>query len=54
MLADPGEEQTADQARRLIGRSWDLFLDLFDSQQLPEARTLLRLLGMFRRRTGPV
>ena len=40
-------ELTAEQARGIIGRTWDLTLDLLESRQLPEARKLLRLLACF-------
>jgi len=44
----PGTGQPSqDEARRLIGRTWDLSLDLLDARQLPEARRLLRLLACF-------
>ncbi|MFJ8691364.1 NB-ARC domain-containing protein, partial [Streptomyces roseolilacinus] len=33
--------------RRLIGRTWELSLDLLEAQALPEARLLLRLLSCF-------
>ncbi|MFJ8229275.1 hypothetical protein ACIQ9E_04830 [Streptomyces sp. NPDC094448] len=40
------EESDAERAhRRLIGRTWELSLDLLEEQQLPEARTLMRLLS---------
>lgn len=38
---------TQDEARRLIGRTWDLSLDLLDARGMPEARQLLRLLATF-------
>jgi hypothetical protein len=40
-------ELTQDQARELIGRTWDLTLDILDARQIPEARRLLRLLAAF-------
>jgi hypothetical protein len=44
----PGTGQPSqDEARRLIGRTWDLSLDLLDARQIPEARRLLRLLACF-------
>jgi len=43
----PGGELSQDQARGLIGRTWELSLDLLDGRQLPEARRLLRLLATF-------
>jgi tetratricopeptide (TPR) repeat protein len=43
----PSAELTQDQARELIGRTWDLTLDLLDARQVPEARLLLRLLAAF-------
>lgn len=48
---DQGTEWRMDESnmerthRRLIGRTWEISLDLLDEQQLPEARTLLRLLS---------
>ena len=43
----PGGQLTAEQARGLIGRTWDLTLDLLDARPLPEARRVLRLLASF-------
>jgi hypothetical protein len=43
----PGGELSPEQARGLIGRTWDLTLDLLDSRSLPEARPMLRLLASF-------
>ena len=43
----PGGQLTAEQARGLIGRTWDLTLDLLDARPLPEGRQLLRLLASF-------
>ena len=43
----PGGQLTAEQARGLIGRTWDLTLDLLDARPLPEARQVLRLLASF-------
>ena len=42
-----GEDMTQEQARELIGRTWDLTLDLLEARQMPEARQLLRLLAVF-------
>jgi hypothetical protein len=42
----PGtDEPSQDEARRLIGRTWDLTFAVLESRQLPEARRLLRLLA---------
>ncbi|MFD7662612.1 tetratricopeptide repeat protein [Streptomyces sp. NPDC059788] len=41
-LDDAGTEQ---MHRRLVGRTWELSLDLLEEQQLPEARFLMRLLS---------
>ena len=43
----PGGQLTAEQARGLIGRTWELTLDLLDARPLPEARQVLRLLASF-------
>jgi hypothetical protein len=43
----PGGQLTPEQARGLIGRTWDLTLDLLDARPLPEARRVLRLLASF-------
>lgn len=43
----PSEELTQEEARGLIGRTWELTLNLLDTRQLPEARRLLRLLATF-------
>ncbi len=43
--APGGAELTPEQARGLIGRTWDLTLDLLEARQLPEARPILRLLA---------
>ena len=43
----PGGQLTPEQARGLIGRTWDLTLDLLDARPLPEARQVLRLLASF-------
>jgi hypothetical protein len=40
-----GQDMTQEQARELIGRTWDLSLDLLDARQLSEARPLLRFLA---------
>ena len=42
-----GQDMTQEQARELIGRTWDLTLDLLEVRQMPEARPLLRLLAVF-------
>ena len=42
-----GGELTQEQARSLIGVTWDLTLDRLDARQLPEARHVLRLLATF-------
>lgn len=41
----PKESDTERAHRRLIGRTWELSLNLLEEQQLPEARTLMRLLS---------
>ncbi len=38
-------ELTAEQARGVIGRTWDLTLDLLAARHIPEARRMLRLLA---------
>jgi len=43
----PGGQLTPELARGLIGRTWDLTLDLLDARPLPEARQVLRLLASF-------
>jgi hypothetical protein len=43
----PGGQLSAKQARGLIGRTWELTLDLLDARPLPEARQVLRLLACF-------
>ena len=43
--APGGAELTPEQARGLIGRTWDLTLDLLEARQLPEARPILCLLA---------
>ncbi len=43
--APSGEELTPEQARGLIGRTWDLTLNLLEARQFPEARRILRLLA---------
>jgi hypothetical protein len=43
----PGGELSPEQGRDLIGRTWDLTLDLLDARSLPEARPVLRLLASF-------
>ncbi|GAA2219865.1 XRE family transcriptional regulator [Streptomyces indiaensis] len=48
---DQGEEWRLDESdmertyRRLVSRTWEISLDLLDEQQLPEARSLMRLLS---------
>ncbi|MFF0450099.1 AAA family ATPase [Streptomyces sp. NPDC004609] len=48
---DEGERRRQDDSdtehmhRRLIGRTWELSLDLLEEQHLPEARSLMRLLS---------
>lgn len=48
---DQGEHWRLDESevehthRRLIGRTWEISLNLLDEQQLPEARSLMRLLS---------
>jgi tetratricopeptide (TPR) repeat protein len=46
-LRRPGGEMTQEQARELIGQTWDLALDLLEARQMPEARPMLRLLASF-------
>jgi hypothetical protein len=41
------EELTQDQARALIGRTWDLTLDWLGARGLPETRKVLQLLSIF-------
>jgi NB-ARC domain/Tetratricopeptide repeat len=41
----PGGQLSAEQARGLIGRTWELTLDLLDARPLTEARQVLRLLA---------
>ena len=43
----PGGQLTPEQARGLIGATWELTLDLLDARPLPEARQVLRLLACF-------
>ena len=43
----PNSAMTQDEARTLIGKTWDLTLDLLQARQMPEARPLLRLLSTF-------
>jgi len=43
----PGGQLIAEQARGLIGRTWELTLDFLDARPLPEARHVLRLLASF-------
>ncbi|HEY0699042.1 MAG TPA: tetratricopeptide repeat protein, partial [Micromonospora sp.] len=47
LLTAPAGALTEAQARGLIGRTWELSLDLLDTRGLPQARTLLRLLATF-------
>ena len=44
-LPYPGAELTTEQAKGLIGRTWDLTLDFLDARELPEGRRVLRLLA---------
>lgn len=50
-LLDQGEHWRLDESdtehmhRRLVGRTWELSLDLLEEQQLPEARSLMRMLS---------
>jgi plasmid stability protein len=41
----PGGQITPEQARGLVGRTWDLTLDLLDARHLPHARPVLGLLA---------
>jgi plasmid stability protein len=41
----PSGDITPEQARELIGATWDLTLDLLDARQLPETRPILGLLA---------
>jgi hypothetical protein len=43
--APGGSQLTSEQARGVIGLTWELTLDLLDTRQLPEARKILRLLA---------
>ena len=43
----PGGQLSPEQARGLIGRTWELTLDLLEARPLPEARQVLRLLACF-------
>ena len=43
----PGGQLTAEQARGLIGRTWELTLHLLNARPLPEASQVLRLLASF-------
>ncbi len=47
MFPAAGGEMTQVHAHGLIGRAWDLTLDLLDARQLPEARQVLHLLAAF-------
>jgi hypothetical protein len=42
-----GGPVTAEAARGLVGRTWELTLDLLDARGMPEARAVLRLLACF-------
>ncbi|MER6027577.1 hypothetical protein [Streptomyces sp. NPDC001851] len=57
-LLDRGEPdgQSAGERRlrRLVGRTWEMSLDLLAAQGLPEARDLMRLLSCFGRAPFPV
>lgn len=41
------EELTSEEARGIVGRTWELTLDLLEDRKLPEARRLLRLLACY-------
>jgi tetratricopeptide repeat protein/NB-ARC domain-containing protein len=41
-----GRELTREQAREVIGRTWELSLDLLEHRDIPEARVMLRLLAV--------
>jgi plasmid stability protein len=43
----PGSQLTDAQARGLVGRTWELTLDLLDARPMPEARGILTLLASF-------
>jgi len=45
VFAVPAGALTQEHARELVGRTWELTLDLLESRQLPEARIVLRLLA---------
>ena len=47
LFPDPDGQPTAQQARALIGQTWELTFDLLDARPLPEARPVLRLLASF-------
>ncbi|GAA3736112.1 tetratricopeptide repeat protein [Micromonospora maritima] len=47
LLKAPEGPLTEAQARRLVSRTWELSLALLDGRDMPEARTLLRLLATF-------
>ncbi|MCO5967534.1 tetratricopeptide repeat protein [Actinoallomurus soli] len=51
-FADDGQAERLH--RRLIGRTWELTLGLLDTQGLPEARSLMRLLSCFAATPFPV
>jgi hypothetical protein len=46
-LRRPGGEMTQEQAIELVGRTWDLTLDLLEARKVPEARPVLGLLSSF-------
>ena len=43
--ASPAGELTPEHARQVIGRTWELTLDLLTARQMPESRRVLRLLA---------
>ena len=45
VFAAPGGQLTSEQARGLIGTTWELTLGLLDTRQIPEARLVLWLLA---------
>jgi hypothetical protein len=47
VFAPDGSDLTQERARELIGRTWELSLDLLQTRNLPEARRVLRLLATF-------
>ncbi|MFE7170079.1 tetratricopeptide repeat protein [Streptomyces sp. NPDC057616] len=42
---ESSDSDTESSHRRLIGRTWEISLDLLDEQELPEARALMRVLS---------